>query len=236
MRPISTSTFIFIHDQNILVDCAASNKYKDLPYVCYVFLGHRPVDKIMHRKDVIIARNVPSNIEQYPKFCSFTGWYLLWKNKFIHTDYVNLLEYDINVTPQFNAQTESILRSGVEFIGYIPQSLNYLLINKELYLDRFLKSVNKHYGGDVEGHIKALLKEGKINAWSSTSNSTFSKELFDEYMQWFKPIIGDLAGDPMSGHAHERSISIFYLLFKKNAFIAKNLIAHMMMNSHSRKC
>lgn len=50
-----SDTFIFVHDQELIVEFENSNKFKDLYNYTYVFLGNRPTDKINDLTNLIIA-------------------------------------------------------------------------------------------------------------------------------------------------------------------------------------
>jgi hypothetical protein len=106
---MTASTFIFVHDQHIVLDYLAAGKFNDLPEVKYVFLGMRPTDQIEHLVDmgkVIIARNLPDNIEHFPNLVAWTGWYALVRNQLITTHFVNLFEYDVNVVGKWEQPME----------------------------------------------------------------------------------------------------------------------------------
>jgi hypothetical protein len=97
---MKAQTFIFVHDQYIILDYLAAGKFNELPDVKYVFLGMRPSDQIGHLVDmgkVIIARDLPDNIEHYPNLVAWTGWYAIARNGLITADIVNLFEYDVNL-------------------------------------------------------------------------------------------------------------------------------------------
>jgi hypothetical protein len=97
---MKAQTFIFVHDQYIVLDYLAAGKFNDLPNVKYVFLGQRPSDQIGHLVDmgkVIIARDLPDNIEHLPNLVAWTGWYSIARNGLITAEVVNLLEYDVNL-------------------------------------------------------------------------------------------------------------------------------------------
>jgi hypothetical protein len=97
---MKAQTFIFVHDQYIVLDYLAAGKFNELPNVKYVFLGQRPSDQIGHLVDmgkVIIARDLPDNIEHLPNLVAWTGWYAIARNGLITADIVNLLEYDVNL-------------------------------------------------------------------------------------------------------------------------------------------
>jgi hypothetical protein len=97
---MKAQTFIFVHDQHIVLDYIEAGKFDQLPDVQYVFLGQRPVDlldQFVGEKKVIVARNLPDNIEHYPNLVAWTGWYLIARNGLITADLVNLFEYDVNL-------------------------------------------------------------------------------------------------------------------------------------------
>jgi hypothetical protein len=97
---MKAQTFIFVHDQYIVLDYLAAGKFNELPNVKYVFLGMRPTDQIGHLVDmgkVIIARDLPDNIEHLPNLVAWTGWYAIARNGLITADIVNLFEYDVNL-------------------------------------------------------------------------------------------------------------------------------------------
>ena len=228
----SISTYIFVHDQQIILNNDITGKFKDLPDMKYVFLGMGNIDKIDNRKDVIVIRNLQYNIEQYPKFCSFTGWYGLWKNNLITTDYVNLFEYDINVSENFNQTLGYSVLEQYDFIGYKPLPMNFAFINESKYLCSILTSIQRHYNVDVNKIVNSIIKCNKNARWSSTSNATFKREIFNKYMSWFEKLIDDLKNDKMCGHAHERSISIFNIIFNTKIILTNDVIKHLMLNSH----
>lgn len=232
----SISTYIFVHDQQIILDCEASGKFKDLPSLKYVFLGQRPIDKISAREDVIIARNLEHNIEQHYFFCSFTGWYALWKNDLIKTDYVNLFEYDIDIQKGFAEKAQEIISEKYNFIGYIPLPIAVNFINSGPYSSGLRYSIGKHYNIDGLKMVRKMKKENRKSKWSSTSNSTFDAQTFNEYMAWFEKLINDLKEDKLSGHAHERSLTIFCFTHNKSAFITEGILTHRMANSHGLTC
>jgi hypothetical protein len=122
-------TFIFVHDQNIVIDFIHSNKFSNIDNVKYVFVGDKPVDKIKDLNEVIVCRDLKDNIENYPNLTSFTGWYALWKNNLIESDYINLFEYDINFSSDLVSQINNSYDEGYDIIGYIPlkvRDFNYI--------------------------------------------------------------------------------------------------------------
>jgi hypothetical protein len=174
---MTASTFIFVHDQQIVLDYLAAGKFSGLPDVKYCFLGMRPTDRIEHLPNVIIARNLPDNIEHFPNLVAWTGWYALVRNDLITTHYVNLFEYDVNVVGEWvqpnepcgyfsHPSTDEVwwnyngIRREVEAateVGYagvnIPMTSNYTLYPYSL--DCFFKGVDvEKFGTHPQaGHI-----------------------------------------------------------------------------------
>jgi len=228
------STFIFVHKQDIILEYKNINKFKDLPQVKYVLVGKNDYSEVDSMEDVIICQKYNNNIEDYPKFTSYTGWYLLWKNNLINTDYVNLFEYDVNVKPNISVLFSKIQNSNLDFIGYLPMSIQEPCYLKDrIWTEKMINSIKNHYSVDMDSFFKTYISKNPNSTWSSTSNSTFSKKSFDKYMDWFEKIFEDLKTFEFPGHSHERSISFFYLLNSLKVAIFPGFIEHFQLNSHN---
>jgi len=226
-------TFIFCHDQDIILEYEQSGKFNNLNNLKYVFLGNKSIDKIDSKDNVIIARNLPFNIEQYPTFNAYTGWYCLWKNNLITKKYVNLFEYDIIINPNLQRIISKLMFESQKMIGYIPFPCNnfHFIDNKEWTGDLF-DSIRKVYKIDLEKTIRSYMRKKPNMLWSSTSNCTMNVDFFNSYMKWFEPIAENLYGIKTAGHAHERSTTFFSLMYKHDVYLTQNLIKHYQMDSH----
>ena len=221
-------TFIFAHDQNIIIDYERCGKFDCLDDVRYVFLGHGNVDRIAGNEKVTIARDFKDNIERYPKLVSFTGWYLIWRNSLVHADYVNLFEYDININVEKLAR--SIGTPGLEVIGYVPCQIdNPIVFGDETYSKPLVESIEAVYGIEFASVLQGLEPDKKC---SMTSNHTFSRVAFHRYMEWVGPIYERIKEEPMCGHLIERSIPAFYILNKVDFAVYEDVLEHFFMNSH----
>lgn len=231
---MTIQTFIFIHNQEILLDYIKVKKFQNMDDLKFVFLGYGNTDKIESLENVIISKNLPINIEQYPKFTSFTGWYSLWKNGLINSDYVNLFEYDINIISNFtDIQKDCITNQNFDFLGYIPYMVNsYEYVNNINWVRDIIPAINKVHSIDIYKVIRELIEKTPNLMWSSTSNSTFKSDVFFEYMEWFEPIIEFLKNSNSCGHAHERSISFFYFTQNKKVKIIPRIMSHLQLDSH----
>jgi hypothetical protein len=226
-------TFIFIHDQDLILHFEENNKFQSLYTYRYVFLGNKDIDKISHMDNVIIARNYEDNLEDYPLFTSYTGWYLLWKHRLIKTKYVNLFEYDIELDKNFSVIQSKILFEGIQMMGYVPFPMNnYHFVNNPDWNEHILPLISKIYKFDVRSYVQKLLRQNQNAFWSSTSNTTFRVDIFDEYMRWFQPIAQKIKDTKTCGHAHERSITYFSFVKNKKLALTNNLLKHYQMDSH----
>ena len=228
---MASQTFIFVHDQNIILDYLNVNKFSDLDNLTYMFLGGGDTSKIKDLSNVIICRELPINIEEYPKLTSFSGWYAIWKNKLYNQDFINLFEYDINLSSNFNDIVNQKLTSDTDIVGYIPFSPHdYTFIKHSPFSKELLYSINKNYGVDTVSVVNSLPNDSTC---SMTSNHTFNKNMFEKYMQWIEPMIDDFKNSGLSGHQVERSISLFYILNNiTNVKIIPNVLYHFQFDSH----
>jgi len=228
---MTKQTFIFVHDQQIILDYLNVNKFNLLDNLTYIFVGSGDTSKIEDKSNVIICRNLPINIEEYPKLTSFTGWYAIWKNNLYNSDFIDLFEYDINLSDSFNEVFNENVDSKTDIIGYIPFNPNdYNFLKHSPWSFELLNSIKRIYNIDTLSEISKLPDTFKC---SMTSNHTFSKKTFEKYMEWMEPMINDIKISQTSGHQAERSISVFYILNKiKNIKILPNILHHFQLNSH----
>lgn len=227
-------TFIFVHDQNIIIEFENHKKFSNIENYKYVFLGKGNIDKIGEMDNVIIARNYDDNIEQYPLFTSYTGWYLLWKNNLITTDYVNLFEYDVILNENFTNETSKFINGNTEMIGYVPFLVNnFQFIDNPEWNEFLLPAVNEIYETDLKMFYRGILKLNPNAIWTTTSNTTFRVDTFNEFNEWFLPISEKIKDTKTCGHAYERAISHFAYLNNKKLLITNGLLKHLQLNSHS---
>ena len=222
-------TFVFVHDQDIVLDFDRIGKFNSIENLRYVFLGARPVDRISGRPDVIVARDFEDNIENLASFVAFTGWHLIWKNNLSDADYINLFEYDVDLKKGFSEEQRMKL-DGVDVMGYVPLSVHdYWYIGDEACTGSLLRSFNSRYGIDYRQMVNSMGDE----IVGLTSNQTFSKAHFDRFMSWFEEMIPDLQDDPMCGHMPERAVSIYCRTNgASNVSIEPDLLAHYRLDSH----
>jgi len=223
-------TFIFVHDENIILDYINVNKFSNIKNLKYVFVGNNGTDKIKHLDNVIICRDLPNNLENYPKLTSFTGWYALWKNNLIKSDVVNLFEYDVNLSSDIESHINFNFGLGYNIIGYIPLLISDTnFIGQPQWISNLRLSLEKNYNVNLDNHVNSLPNDKIITV---TSNHSFTVNSFNEYMKWIEPMIDDIKISNFSGHEVERSISVFYLLKNISYVFLPNLLYHFQFDSH----
>jgi hypothetical protein len=226
-------TFIFCHNQDIILDYEKSGKFKNLKKYRYVFLGNGDTDKIDNNSNIIIAKNLPNNIEDYPNINAYTGWYALWKNNFITTPYINLFEYDVILNPNLEQTMDKFMYDGQKMIGYIPfLCSNYHFIDNKDWVEELFVAIKKVYKIDLEKTIRLYMKQNPNLGWSTTSNCTMEVSFFNDYMKWFEPLADLIKHSKTAGHGHERSITFFCLMYKHIPILTQGFIKHLQMNSH----
>jgi hypothetical protein len=226
-------TFVFVHDQQIILDFIKLNKFSEFEGFKYVFLGNRPCDLISGLDNLIITRELKDNIENIPKLTSFTGWYALYKNNLINSEYVNFFEYDVNYVEEFSEINNDLVESNFDFIGYFPMSLtDPVYLQHVQYSDSLVNSIKKNTGEDIINLVQNKINEKPNSIWSSSSNSTWKTNELVKYIEWFVPFINDIKDSQFCGHMHERSISFFYYIFGLKTLVTQGLMTHFQLNSH----
>jgi len=228
-----SETFIFCHDQDLIIGFEENKKFKNLYNYTYVFLGIRPVDKISHLPNLIVARDLEYNREEYPLFTSYTGWYALWKNGLVKTKYLNLFEYDVVLNENIDQQHVKLYNNNVDLIGYVPFPMsNVHFIQYKEWTEFIAPAIKEVHKTDIFNFFGRVLQQNPQSVWSSTSNTTFRADVFDEYMKWFEPLVPFIKDTKTCGHAHERSITFFTHLRKKQQVITNGLLKHLQLDSH----
>jgi hypothetical protein len=222
-------TFIFVHDQNIILDFERVEKFKNINNLKYVFVSNNPSDKIKDMKNVIIAKDYDNNIEKYNRtLLAYTGWHLIWKNKLSTADYINLFEYDIILSPNFQEELNKTIETVPDVVGYLP-----LISNSELFLKM------EHYAGPL---VRSIVKNYNINPIeiidnlspriiSVTFNHTLKKETFENFMKWMEPIVEDIKEEKMAGHFPERALPFYYTINNYKLEML-DVLKHFQMDTH----
>lgn len=228
-------TFITIHDQELLLESENTNKYKHISNYKYIFVGMRDTSKIDHLVNVIIAKNLPRNIEQHRYLVDYTAWYALVKNKLITKPYVSLIQYDTFVSSDFEKETLRALENNPDqFLGYVP----YSMLSKDFLANNMGAGplsivLNTIYHVDIYNLISDYIKKTNDTLWQSSNNVATSSANLINFIEWFEPLITDIVKYKGCGHSFERSIKIFSIInHQKNDYLP-GVLKHQQLDSHA---
>lgn len=227
---MKNQTFVFLHDENLyfnikkFFDCFENLKY--------VFLGEGDTNQIQNFDDVIIARNLPCNIEVHKNLTAYTGWYAVWKNNLVQSDYVNFFEYDVIFKSDIQKFIYDTLYKypKIKSISYQSISIqDYWFLSSDLVSSPFLDRLQYYYDFNGRQFINSFPANIEVGI---TSNQTIEKNVFTSFMKWIEPVMDDLKFDYMAGHYPERCLPLYIL---KNLFpsvICQGVLHHLRLDSH----
>lgn len=231
------TVYITIHDQDLLLTLLKNNVFKQLEKVDYrfIFVGPRPVDKIESLDNVIVARNLPINIEECTKFCDFTAWYAIVKNNLVNKGHAVLIQYDSLLDPNFvSIISTAISKNPNAVFGFIPFGMNYKDLTNSKYSKCIVESLSHIYNIDCSKLIRTSICEGDI-FWPACTSVIFPKEILLGYISWLEPLLSDLRADPYAAHSLERAIKYFCLFSKTTVLYIPNALKHLYLISHDQK-
>ena len=230
-------TYIFVHDINILNRLKKSGKFNQFSNLKYVFLGDGECNDYGY-DDLIVARDLEYNIEEYPKFTAFSGWYALWKNGLLNTGrHVLLLEYDVHLKEDFELHLNRLVEGGVPMVSFLPLTMrNYHFIDNPNWVNSINNGIRNVYNVDIIGSLKRYiefsLSKGVDPMWMTTNNVMFSYDNLNEYLKWFEPLIDYVKDDINCGHAQERCLTFYAFMRGVKFYFAPNILKHEQLDSH----
>lgn len=205
-------TFIFAHSKEAIgMD---NGKSQVLPNVQYVLLGDASSDGL---DNVIVARDLKHNMEEYHRACAYSGWIALVNNGYIdNEDWVYLFEYDTQVSP-------SILQVRDEIVGYFAlASTDYMFF---IWEPELAKSVNK---------IISTTDYFRIGYAPMTSNIAMKGKWLKILAMELEEAIKELGHHKYLGHVLERLV--VFIIWKYNIpyRLYLNAVSHQMACSHGQ--
>lgn len=223
-------TFIIIHDQRLLLEAEREGRFAGLGGHRYLFVGTGATDLLADRDDVIVARQLPDNIEEHPALLSFTGWYAVAGNRLARAPYVALLEYDVRVGEGFRQATLEALSAGLAIVGYVPERLTnpHFLHNTSW----FSESLAATYGLDVAEMAREHLASGGADHWTASTNHAMRAEDLVAFVRWFTPLTPMFRHDLAASAVHERAIWVFCQSNGIEDVLVPGVLQHAQAASH----
>ncbi|MGR3733004.1 hypothetical protein [Pseudophaeobacter sp.] len=229
------SILVTIHDQDLLLAYEAERKFaKQAVPTTYVFVGQGPTDKISHLENVVVARDLPDNIETHKYLVDFTSWYACVRNGIATGENVCLIQYDVSLAGDFASQSLAALeRSPASVVGYSPVAMkdrNFIRDNMGYApLRAACKAV---YGLDIGPLLKTHMKLAEDKFWPATNNVAMQRKTLEDFVRWFTPLAMYMGNEKPVGHAFERAIKLFCVLTGRSNLYEPNVLSHFQMNSH----
>lgn len=199
------------------------NIRKKYPDATICFVGSSLLSQEYQQdKKIIIMRDLAINIENKPKFLTFTAWYAISKNGlFQEYDYLAIFEYDVVLEENF----ETKLRKKCDYESH--DVISFSSIERYFFWDiqprffyNFLTDKDQEY--DI------------CNSWYNTTNHCLKRNVLDEFVDWYYPKCIDfwVLDRKMVSWYHERLFSVFINVFHKNIMVISGL-EHIQIGSHS---
>lgn len=223
--------FIICHDQNLILEFIKNEKFKSLPNYKFLFVGDSDCDSIADCSNVIICNNLDNNIEDKPLLCSFTGWYAVSKNNLSNSNYVCLLEHDVEIVDSFHENNiKRIEREEADIYGYLEQPLDDAFSRSTPWLEIY---TNSKFEINVEDFLKAFAENE--TSWMSTTNFLLKRKVLCEFVDWFYKHSEKFSKDKLGSYMHERMMFVYCVLYAIKKQIISNVLLHHQKCSHGIK-
>jgi len=219
------NTFIFCHDQDIVLDLLNTNKYKDLTSYKIIFLGNRPVDKIETNENVIVSRNLPSNIEQYKNCLQYCGWYAVYKNNLISTSSIRLIDYDVDID-------KWVEHSEYKVKGHLCNDLYFYFDDGFGEYFKFRQNILKKTGNTPRELATNFAEKYKIKTWFSAADVLIDTNIFNEFMGWVEGLFEQEKDCYYFGMHFERYLCIFCMYHNIEYECSGGETNHQQLMSH----
>lgn len=228
-------TFIAVHDQDIIIQAEKNNLFRNAKNYKWLFLGKRPVDKLAkYKHKVIIARDLPDNIEGEKCLFDYTGWYAVAKNNLIKGEYTSFVQYDCYLKDNYGREIRKTLKEYKDcFIGFQPHNLDCNYFISDNYSKAIKKAILKVYNIDVEKLVEDAILAGDP-FWAGGSTFVCTKKWLNDYINWFEAIKPEIIDDKMAAHNSERGIKLFCLINGVHDVYLPQVMEHIFNCDHDQ--
>jgi hypothetical protein len=189
-----------------------------------LFVGYNPISyELSNHPRIIIARNLPNNIEKEKDLLTFTAWYAIVKNNlYMEYNYICILEYDVQLEDNFESELiKNCKLNTFDLISFMFVHYAFFVDVKENVLDFFFKKKYISY--------KNLDSIG----WFPTTNHCLKRDILIKFVDWYYPDCLDIKRiDPKKiSWYHERIFNSFIYEYNYNISHLP-LLSHDQLNSH----
>ena len=225
---------VTIHSQDLLLDYEAANKFAGQSPVTYLFVGMGAVDKLAGLGNVIIARDLPDNIENMKFLVDFTSWYACVQNNLLEDGLVSLIQYDVSIQSDFSEVSQRALAGNLDgILGYSPVEMrNRNFIRDNMGFAPLRDACRTVYGIDVKAVLNTFMKHGPDPMWPATNNVAMHTDTLRDFVRWFTPLAHAMGNEKPVGHSFERAIKLFAVLTARTTTYDTSVLSHFQLNSH----
>jgi len=190
-----------------------------------IFVGNNTLDeKFLNNPKIIIARDLPYNIEHEPKLLTFTAWYAIIKNNlFKEYEFICILEYDCILDNNFFTNLHFVCCTNkYDIISFLATCSDFPTDINLNILKNFIRDKNSSFN-----YIQN-------SPWTSTTNYCIRRNILSDFVDWYYPdclTIKTLDCKHFSWY-HER-IFFIYIIDKKVKLTYMGGLRHIQLNSHA---
>ena len=175
---MSTVIVVFVcHDKPTVF-----NVLQKVPDATVIFVGDQDIDdQTREVPNLIVARELPNNIESEKKLLTFTAWYAIIKNNlFTEYDYICILENDVLLSGTFMKDLQIATTASENDL------ITFCLGRSCFYVDikiNILEDCLKIKGLDFETMKSNLVKKG----WYPSTNQCIKRNVLNDFIDWYYP-------------------------------------------------
>jgi hypothetical protein len=221
--------FIICHNQDLILEMIRKGSFDVLPGRRFLFVGHADCSLLEGREEVVVCRNLPDNIERFPKLCSFTGWYAVARNGLGSSENVCLLEYDVEVDASLHEKNLAVVGEGLDLcVSYFLEPLDLRFSRSTPWLEVALSRVRRL---DLDAFMKGYLGVMDVH-WPCTTNMMMPAGVLNRFVNWFEPMTQVFRQDPLGSYVHERAFYVFCRMNEIAGVNLRDLVKHDCAMSH----
>ena len=224
---MSSVIIVFVcHDKTTVF-----NVLKKVPGAMIIFVGDQPVDEDTRAlPNLIVARELPDNIEAEKKLLTFTAWYAIIKNNlFMDYEYICILENDVLLSINYVTDLQkTISTSENDLITFCMGRSACFYADIKINI---LEDCLNIKGLDVEAvksHIDA-------KGWYPSTNQCIKRRVLNDFVDWYYPFclyIKTRHEEKFSWY-HERLFSVY--LYSNNSQVKiMHGLHHLSNKSHEK--
>jgi GR25 family glycosyltransferase involved in LPS biosynthesis len=223
---MSSVILVFVcHDKTTVF-----NVLKKVPDATIIFVGDQAIDEDTRAvPNLIVARELPDNIESEKKLLTFTAWYAIIKNNlFMDNEYICILENDVLLSGTFMKDLQiATTASENDLITFCHGSSCFYADIKINILEDCLKIKEL----DFETMKSNLVKKG----WYPSTNQCIKRNVLNDFIDWYYPfcLYIKMRHEEKFSWYHERFFSVYLHNMNKEVKFMHGL-QHLSNKSHEK--